>query len=87
MVAGNTIKELKCEYRIDPQGIDIIRPRLSWILESNERGQTQTAYQILVSENREDLLHGKGELWDSGKVISSQSVNVIYSGVDLMSWH
>ncbi len=85
MVAGNTIKELKCEYRIDPQGIDIIRPRLSWILESNERGQTQTAYQILVSENREDLLHGKGELWDSGKVISSQSVNVIYSGVDLQS--
>ena len=30
---------LKCEYRVDPLGIDALKPRLSWILGSRRRGQ------------------------------------------------
>jgi alpha-L-rhamnosidase len=40
---------LRCEYLIDPLGIDNSEPRLSWIVDSGQRGQRQTAYQILVS--------------------------------------
>ena len=44
---------LRCEYRVNPAGIDEAQPRLSWQLESSERGQKQTAYQILVASNPE----------------------------------
>ena len=33
-----TVKKLRCEYRVNPPGIDVVKPRLSWILESNQRG-------------------------------------------------
>ncbi len=39
---------LKCEYRVNPLGLDTPRPRLSWLLESSQRGDRQTAYQVLV---------------------------------------
>ena len=39
---------LRCEYQVNPLGIDEPRPRLSWILESPQRRQVQTAYQVLV---------------------------------------
>jgi len=37
-----TVLGLRCEELSDPRGIDTVRPRLSWKLESNERGQMQT---------------------------------------------
>lgn len=76
---------LTCEYLVNPLGIDVLRPRLSWILESKERQQKQTAYQILVSSSREKLDGDEGDLWDSGKVDSDQSVHVEYRGKELTS--
>src|SRR5687768_2387653 len=43
------VQQLKCEYRVNPVGLDLVRPRLSWIVASNRRGQRQSAYQILVA--------------------------------------
>ena len=43
-----TIKELRCEYARNPLGIDTPSPRISWRLESAQRGQRQTAYRILL---------------------------------------
>src|ERR1039458_4898412 len=65
---GLTPKQLRCEYLVNPPGIDEQHPRLSWVVESGERGQRQTAYQVVVAS--EDGLLGKdrGDLWDSGKV-------------------
>lgn len=40
--------ELKCEYLVNPIGIDAERPRLSWALESARRAERQTAYQVQV---------------------------------------
>ena len=40
---------LRCEYLVNPLGIDAVRPRLSWIVQSGEREQVQTAYQVLVA--------------------------------------
>jgi len=82
---GATVRDMKCEYRTNPPGIDVTKPRLSWKLESGERGAVQTAYQILVSTSDEALAHDNGDLWDSGKVDSDQSTHVIYAGSPLKS--
>ncbi|MBN1349412.1 family 78 glycoside hydrolase catalytic domain [candidate division KSB1 bacterium] len=79
------IKQLQCEYRINPTGVDIEIPHLSWILESALRGQKQTAYQILVASDPELLATGNADLWDSGKIESSQSSHIAYSGKQLAS--
>jgi len=80
-----TVKELRCEYHINPPAIDIAKPRISWILESKERGQTQTAYQILAASSKENLRQNKGDLWDSSKVKSNQSFGIVYQGKQLKS--
>jgi len=71
---------LRCEHRVDPEGIDQARPRLGWVMESDEPGQRQTAYRILVASTRERLARDEGDLWDSGRVESSQTVDVPYAG-------
>ena len=76
---------LRCEYLIDPLGMDEPAPRLSWIVESGERAQRQTAYRILVSTNESSLKHDSGELWDSGKVASDDTIAVVYHGPPLAS--
>ena len=43
------VKNLRCEYKSDPMGIDVRRPRLSWELVSTERGVLQTSYEIRVA--------------------------------------
>ena len=62
------VKHLRCEYLIDPQGIDATVPRLGWIITSKTRGEKQTAYQVLVSSSRNLLDNDQGVLWDSEKV-------------------
>ncbi len=79
------IENLKCEYQKNPLGIDEAAPRLSWQLNSDERGQRQTAYRILVAENRSDLERDQGEVWDTEKVSSHQSIQVSFGGRPLES--
>ncbi len=85
--AGLEIKvsDLRCEYLINPMGIDIDLPRLSWQLESKQRGQIQTAYRVLVASSRENLAKDIGDLWDTDKIESDQSIHVVYQGKTLQS--
>lgn len=78
---------LRCDYAVTPLGIDDTHPGLSWILESmrTDRGQRQTAYQVLVASSMSNLNHGRGDVWDSGKVDSDQSVGVNFAGRPLSS--
>ena len=87
ITAAGTIEPtaLKCEYRVNPLGIDANPPRLSWILESSDRGQKQTAYRVLVASSKEKLKGDQGDLWDSKKISSDQSVHVVYAGQPLRS--
>jgi len=73
---------LRCEYLENPVGIDVEKPRFSWRLHHPERGQKQTAYQVIVSSEPEV---SRGELWDSGKVVSDRSFHVAYDGLPLES--
>jgi alpha-L-rhamnosidase len=83
--AGLTPTYLRCEYLVDPLGIDIRAPRLSWIVESSARGQRQTAYQILVASDRETLARDQGDLWDSGQVAGYETSAIVYAGQPLRS--
>lgn len=74
---------LRCEYLSSPLGLDEPHPRLTWRVESSERGEKQTAYQIVVASDPNKL--DSPDLWDSGKVPISQTVNVVYSGKPLTS--
>jgi alpha-L-rhamnosidase len=60
-------------------------PRLSWVLDSDGRGQKQSAYQILVAGSEENLRTEENLLWDSGKVASDRSYGVEYGGQQLRS--
>ncbi len=85
VAAGLTPAELKCEYRTDPMGIDVTVPRLTWILTGDGRGLAQTAYQIVASSSPEALAKDQGDLWDSGKVASDESVLIPWAGAPLTS--
>jgi alpha-L-rhamnosidase len=76
---------LGCEYRVNPLGVDETAPRLSWVLQSNERGQKQSSYRILVASSENMLKADKGDLWDSDRIDSSKSVGVVYRGKALRS--
>ena len=65
-----TPTDLTCEYAPNPISIDTLQPRFGWLLESDRRNQSQSAYQILVASSAENLLAGRGDKWDSGKVNS-----------------
>jgi alpha-L-rhamnosidase len=80
-----TADHLRCEYRVDPLGIDVLQPRLSWEMRDTRRGAKQTAYQVLVASTPEKLADDEGDLWDSGKVASDQSSRVVYAGKPLRS--
>jgi len=76
---------LRCEYRMNPLGIDQIAPHLSWQSDDSERNWKQSAYQILVASSPDLLTPGKADVWDSGKKDTDESVGVAYGGPPLES--
>lgn len=80
-----TVDELKCEFQENPVGIDRAQPLLQWKIRDDRRGAQQTAWQVIVSATPEGAENREGDVWDSGKVESGQSVHVRYEGQDLES--
>lgn len=80
-----TVDTLLCERRQGPLAIDSPAPRLSWLVNSDERLQRQTAYRVLVANTEANLSNEQGDLWDSGKVASADTLNVVYAGRPLVS--
>jgi len=80
--AALTPVDLRCALRVNPLGIGDANPRLAWQLQSTGqvRGETQSAYQIQVGSTP-----GAADLWDSGKIVSSATVDVLYGGQPLTS--
>jgi hypothetical protein len=87
-LASGMAEQLRCEYRVNPLGVDVPAPRLSWIMISTEmgrRGTRQTAYRVLVASTATLLAQDRGDLWDSGRVQSDQSNQLEYAGKPLRS--
>jgi alpha-L-rhamnosidase len=79
---------LTCEYMENPSTVDEMSPRLSWINEAvsdDVRGEYQQAYRICVASSEENLQKGMSDVWDSGKVRSSDSRLIAYGGKTLQS--
>ena len=76
------IEKMQTEHLTDPIGIDAKAPVFSWIMKSDVRGQSQTAYQLFVADSEENLKNGS-YVWDSGKTESDLSNSVRYEGAAL----
>ena len=76
---------LTCEYLTDPICVEAVPPRLAWKMSDPRRGSRQTAYRILVASTEAKLTSGEGDLWDSGKVASDETVGIAYGGRPLAS--
>ncbi len=81
---GLLISQIKCSGSENPVGIGLT-PDFSWILTAGHRGQIQTAYQVIVGSESEINKNDPGTIWDSGKILSLQSVWIAYQGPSLIS--
>jgi alpha-L-rhamnosidase len=78
-----SVKDLTCEHKKNPMGIDVVQPRFSWKITGNGNNIMQSAYSVRVSE---DGKFSAGKMvWQSGKIESNQSVLLAYKGTDLKS--
>src|SRR5882672_8092943 len=50
---------LRAEYKTNPLGIDVRKPRLSWQLQSGARDVVQSAYQVRVAASERSLRAGR----------------------------
>ncbi|WP_462412959.1 alpha-L-rhamnosidase [Neobacillus sp. Marseille-QA0830] len=73
------VKDLKVENQKNPLGIDVPKPRFSWLIQTNQTGILQLAYHLIVTEDNGD------EVWNTGKIESDQSLWVEYGGPQLKS--
>ena len=80
------VEDLTCEYIKNPIGIDIKNPLLGWKISSSERGQFQSAYEIVIATDKVSLETGKGLFWRSGKVKSNENAHIRYTGKSLKSF-
>jgi alpha-L-rhamnosidase len=76
---------LRINHRTDPLGLQDAAPRFSWRLTGTGRGARQTAYRIVVATLAANVPSATNATWDSGKVVSAQSIEVDYGGPDLLS--
>jgi len=83
LTAQVTVSNLKSEYLVNPIGIDEVHPRLTWQLVSKEKGVSQNAYQIVISETELDLHLNNGNAWVS-EIIVSSTIPAVYQGPELL---
>lgn len=74
----------RCEYRDEPVGINTLAPRFSWQTVARERGFGQSAYELIVGDDRAAVAAGRGNLWRV-KRRSVESLHIPYEGRALES--
>ncbi len=74
---------LRVDNLATPLGIDDPAPSFSWQLQDLVRGAKQTAYEVQVASSAANLSQNKADIWDSGRVDSSEPINIRYVGPDL----
>jgi alpha-L-rhamnosidase len=80
--------ELQCDHRTEPLGIDSTPPSLSWSLTTlnpTVRNLRQTSFRILAASSLSQLSRDKADIWDTGRVSSSETACIPYRGKPLRS--
>ncbi|WP_165813888.1 alpha-L-rhamnosidase [Terrimonas sp.] len=80
-----TITAMQVDNAENPLGIDSRTPQFSWQTAGDLRNIKQTAYQVIITDAAEKLQLNEGDIWNSGKVLSSQSSGILYRGMPLES--
>lgn len=75
------VTKVTCEMSVNPLALTASQPRFGWQMQSKENGSMQSAYAIEVYR-LENLQHIP--VWESGKVISSESQLINYQGATLL---
>ncbi|GAB2898568.1 family 78 glycoside hydrolase catalytic domain [Streptomyces mayteni] len=73
---------LRCQRLAEPLGIDRPRPTFAWTPAGHGDGEP-SAHQILVAGDPAPLAGGAGDMWDSGRVASTEVTGVRYAGAPL----
>ena len=76
------VTQVTCEHKVNPMGIDTLKPTFGWKMESQQRDVLQKSYRVLVSTSLDKLNEDNGDMWDSGVVESQNSTAVVYAGRD-----
>jgi len=71
---------LRTNGLVNPLGIDTQQPTFSWQNDAKSVNWMQSSYEILVATDSKNLFPGKADVWDSGQVKSSESLDVTYAG-------
>ncbi len=82
---AGAVRDLRCEGRTNPLGVDAKQPRFSWLVDLGQKPDQQMAYQVLVASKPELLSEDRADLWNSGKVNSSRTFGIEYGGKTLTS--
>ncbi len=71
-----SVDRLTAEHLVDPLGLDVLRPRLSWRTRDDAQGTRQVAYRVTTAD------------WDSGRLEGTGSADVLYRGPisDAVRW-
>ena len=77
------VVDLTCNYKTNPVGIGTLQPHLSWVIKSTGYNIRQKAFRIIISDNNRSIGEGKGDIWDSGKIASEESIQFKYKGPPL----
>jgi len=80
-----TVVKLLCNHTENPAVINTLTPKFSWQLKSELRNQFQSSYHILVADNLDDIKNSRGNIWDSVKVNSDESILIQFRGKELKS--
>ena len=82
-----TASELSVDMRSNPVGIARDQPQLAWVLKAlhpHQRDLRQSGYRILVASSAARLAADRGDMWDSGRVKTAGTLQVIYKGAHLL---
>lgn len=73
-IAGCVVGNLRCEYLVNPIGIDSPKPRLTWFIIDDRREAAQSAYQIIVGTDSSKVSTGVGDKLTTEKITSARMI-------------
>lgn len=74
------VTDLKTDNLVNPLGIDNPKPSFSYIVDTDGKNKSQSAYKIVVLNEASNEV-----VWDSDKVESNQTYDIVYAGDRLES--
>jgi alpha-L-rhamnosidase len=80
LTAAATPVHLRAEHMTNPIGIDAAKPQFAWQSDATTPNWMQSGYQLLVATSKTNLTAGKADVWNSGRIASSDSINIAYGG-------